>query len=145
MAHTPAPLPQQAAKAQQPQPVARAVVPQKQAVWKEHRASNWQSEHRGWEARGGYTGYRIPEDRFHSFFGPDHAFRMFSYPMVTVGGYPRFEYGGLWFSVLDPWPEYWAENWYDDDDVYVVYYEGGYYLYNRRYPDDRIAMTVSVS
>jgi hypothetical protein len=48
-------------------------------------------------------------------------------------GYPRFSYGGYWFMMLDPWPEYWTDNWYDTDDVYISYTDG-YYLCNRRYP-----------
>ena len=64
--------------------------------------------------------------------------------MVVVGGYPRFQYGGFWFSLIDPWPEYWSDGWYDDDDVYIDYYEDGYYLYNPRYPRDRIAIVFYV-
>jgi hypothetical protein len=64
--------------------------------------------------------------------------------MELYGGYPRFQYGGFWFGFMDPWPEYWADDWYDNDDVYVVYSEDGYYLYNRRHPRDRIAITVYV-
>jgi hypothetical protein len=60
----------------------------------------------------------------------------------VFGGYPSFQYGGFWFSILDPWPESWDANWYDNDDVYVGYYGGGYYLYNRRYPSDPIAIEV---
>jgi hypothetical protein len=111
-------------------------------VWQEHRARNWQSEHRDWQQRGGYNAYRIPDDRYRGNFGPQHSFRIYSYPMEVYGGYPRFQYGGFWFGFMDPWPEYWSDNWYDNDDVYVVYSEGGYYLYNRRYPQDRIAIEV---
>jgi len=32
--------------------------------------------------------------------------------------------------LLDPWPEYWAANWYDTDDLYIGY-DNGYYLYDR--------------
>jgi len=63
----------------------------------------------------------------------------------VVGGYPRFQYGGYWFSVVDPWPEYWPEDWYDNDDVYIEYFDDGYYLCNRRYPGDRIAISVYVN
>ena len=115
---------------------------EQQPVWQERRAHNWQSEHRDWQQRGGYNGYRIPEDRYNGYFGPSHAFRMYSYPVVVVGGYPRFQYGGFAFSVVDPWPEYWANNWYANDDVYVDYSGDGYYMYNRRYPRDRIAISV---
>ena len=118
---------------------------QQQAVWQEHRAHNWQSEHRDWQQRGGYNGYRIPEDRYRGNFGPDHWFRIYSYPVKVYGGHPRFQYGGFWFGLLDPWPEYWADDWYDNDDVYIVYSGDGYYLYNRRYPRDRIAITVYVN
>ena len=112
--------------------------------WQQHRANHWQSEHRDWQQRGGYNGYRIPEDRYNGYFGSDHYFRIYSYPVVIVGGYPRFQYGGYWFSLADSWPEYWSSNWYDDDDVYINYSDDGYYLYNRRYPRDRIAINVYV-
>jgi hypothetical protein len=59
-------------------------------------------------------------------------------------GYPRFDYNGFAFLIVDPWPEYWSDNWYDSDDVYVDYDydDSGYYLYNRRYPGVRLAVTV---
>jgi flagellar motor protein MotB len=118
---------------------------EQRVAWQGDRAHNWQSEHRTWQQRGGYNGFRIPEDRYRGDFGPDHVFRIYSYPVVVVGGYPRFQYGGFWFSVVDPWPEYWSDNWYDNDDVYIDYSGDGYYMYNRRYPRDRIAVTVYVS
>ena len=118
---------------------------EQQSAWQEHRAHDWQSEHRGWQQRGGYNGYRIPEDRYDGYFGSGHSFRIYSYPVMMVGGYPRFQYDGFWFSLVDPWPEYWSNNWYDNDDVYISYSDDGYYLYNRRYPRDRIAITIYVS
>ena len=69
-------------------------------MWQQHRAHSWQSEHRTWQQRGGYNGYRIPDDRFRGYFGPGHGFRIYSFPLVVVGGYPRFQYGGFWFSFL---------------------------------------------
>jgi hypothetical protein len=115
---------------------------EKQGVWHEHRAHSWKSEHRTWQQRGGYHGYRIPEDHFRGHFGPGHLFRLHSYPILVVGGFPRFQYGGYWLSVVDPWPEYWSDNWYDDDDVYINYSDDGYYLFNHRHPQDRLAITV---
>lgn len=117
---------------------------QQREVWQQHRARDWQSEHRDWRQRGGYTGYRIPDTHYRGSFGENHWFRIHRYPMELYGGYPRFQYGGFWFGFMDPWPEYWADDWYDNDDVYVVYSEDGYYLCNRRYPRDRIAITVYV-
>lgn len=114
-------------------------------VWREHRARDWQSERRDWHQRGGYHGYRIPETHYRGYFGPDHRFHISMYPLQMYGGYPRFQYAGFWFAVMDPWSEYWSDNWYDHDDVYIVYSEDGYYLCNRRYPRDRIAITVYIN
>ena len=44
-------------------------------------------------------------------------------------------------DVRDPYPESWSENWYDSDDVYVDY-DDGYYLYNRRQPRVRLAISI---
>jgi hypothetical protein len=65
--------------------------------------------------------------------------------VVVVGGYPRFRYGGFWFSIVDPWPEYWSPDWYDNDDVYIEYAGDGYYMYDRRYPGVGIAISVSLN
>jgi hypothetical protein len=59
-------------------------------------------------------------------------------------GYPRFTYGGFTFLLLDPYPEYWPANWYATDDVYIDY-DDGYYLYNRRYPGDRLAVMIDLA
>ncbi len=61
--------------------------------------------------------------------------------MMFVGGQERFQYGGFWFGMIDPWPESWSNDWYDSDDVYVVYDGYGYYMVNRRSPNDRIAIS----
>jgi hypothetical protein len=116
-------------------------VRQQQTAWQGDRAQNWKSEHRTWQQRGGYSGYRVPDDRFRSYYGQDHGFRFYSLPVMFVGGHRRFRYGSYWFGLVDPWPEYWSSDWYDNDDVYVDYYGDGYYLYNRRYPGDRIAIS----
>jgi hypothetical protein len=42
---------------------------------------------------------------------------------------------------VDPWPEYWPDDWYVSDDLYVDY-DNGYYLYDRR--DPRIALAITV-
>lgn len=114
-----------------------------QSAWQQHRARSWHSDHRTWQQRGGYQGYRIPDDRFRGYFGPEHGFRIHGRPFLVVGGYPRFQYEGYWISLVDPWPEYWANNWYDTDDVYVTYVDNGYYLFNRRHPNAGIAISIS--
>jgi len=114
-----------------------------QSAWQQHRSQHWDSDHRSWQQRGGYHGYRIPDDRYRGYFGPDHGFRIYGLPFLVVGGYPRFQYNGFWFSLVDPWPEYWANDWYDTDDVYVMYVDNGYYLFNRRYPNVGIAISIA--
>ncbi len=114
-----------------------------QAAWQEHRSQNWDSDHRTWQQRGGYIGYRIPDDRFRVNFGPEHRFVIYRQPYMVVGGFPRFQYGGYWFNLVDPWPGAWARNWYETDDVYVAYENNGYYMYNRRYPTVGLAINVS--
>ncbi len=113
---------------------------QQHATWREDRASEWQNEHRSWDQRGGYGGYYIPQDRFSLYFGSNHSFRLSRRPLI-VGGYPRFRYGGYSFMLVDPWPEYWADDWYSNDDLYVAY-DNGYYLYDRR--DPRVALAITV-
>src|SRR3984893_14115718 len=115
-----------------------------QSAWQEHRSHDWQSDHRDWRQRGGYRGYRIPDDRYRGYFGPSHGFRINGLPFLVVGGYPRFQYQGYWISTVDPWPEYWGNDWYDNDDVYVNYVDNGYYLYNRRYPGEGIAINITL-
>jgi hypothetical protein len=126
----------------------RQVSPEQQRVqqtaWQQHRSERWESDHRSWQQRGGYNGYRIPEDRFRGYFGPNHGFRIYGRPFLVVGGFPRFQYRGYWFSLVDPWPQAWASNWYDTDDVYVSYVDNGYYLFNRSHPDVGIAISISL-
>jgi hypothetical protein len=107
------------------------------------RASSWNTQHRTWQQRGGYNGYRVPDDRFRLYFGNSHLFRISRLPMVFVGGYPRFQYDGYWVTFVDPWPEMWAPTWYEADDVYLDYTDDGYYLYNRIYPGIGVAVTIS--
>jgi hypothetical protein len=58
-------------------------------------------------------------------------------------GYPRFSYGGYSFMLVDPWPGYWAVNWFNTDDLYIGY-DNGYYLYDRSYPGVGLAITVAL-
>jgi len=113
-------------------------------AWQQHGSQHWESDHRTWQQRGGYHGYRIPDDRFRGYFGSNHGFRIYGLPFLVVGGYPRFQYEGYWFSAVDPWPVYWGNDWYDNDEVYVNYVDNGYYLYNRRHPGVGIAINISM-
>jgi hypothetical protein len=100
-------------------------------------------DHRSWTQRGGYGGYVIPRDRFLASFGSQHYFRLRTRPVIYEG-YPRFYYGGFSFLLVDPWPEYWSDDWYYSDDVYIDYDGDGYYLHDRRYPDVRLAVLINI-
>lgn len=109
-------------------------------TWQENRAQRWSSDHRTWPQRGSYGGSYIPQDRFSLNFGDRHMFRIHSQPVMYLG-FPRFECSGYSFLLVDPWPEYWPDNWYDANDVYIDY-DDGYYLHNRGYPQVRLAIAV---
>ena len=117
---------------------------QQRGDWQQHRARSFDSQRRSWGQRGGYNGYRVPDAYFSVNYGPSHGFHVYGLPFLMVGGYPRFQYGGYWFSFLDPYPEYWGNDWYQTDDVYVAYTDDGYYLYDSRYPG-RPGVAVSIS
>jgi hypothetical protein len=119
-------------------------TPEHRVVWQQRRAHQWESEHRSWQERGGYRGYRIPRDRYIVYFGPEHRFRVHTLPVLVVADHPRFQYHGCWFTLVDPWPEYWSPSWYETDDVYVKYVHDGYYMYNVRHPGVGIAISVSL-
>ncbi len=113
-------------------------------MWHRERAQHWRTEHRAWHQRGGYRGYVIPVQHFRTHFGRGHYFRIYRGPVMVYEGRPRFQYGGYWISMVDPWPETWAPTWYETDDVYVDYVNDGYYLYNRRHPGIAIAVNISL-
>jgi hypothetical protein len=104
---------------------------------------NWNSDHRTWSQRGGYGGYYIPQTSFNLYFGRQHYFRFRTAPVMYLG-YPRFEYQGISFLLLDPWPANWSQDWYEAEDLYIDYDDDGYYLYNRDYPQQRLAITILV-
>ena len=137
---------QQAPAQQQQQQPQRSAAQQRteQTTWQNHRAGNWQSDHRSWQQRGGYNGYRVPDAGYNVYFGQRHAFRIYGLPFMVFDGYPRFQYDGYWITLLDPWPGNWSNDWYDTDDVYVVYQNGGYYLYDNSYPGIGIAISISM-
>ncbi len=107
------------------------------------RAHDWREEHHTWRERGGYNGYRVPDVRFRAYWGRPHPFRIYTLPLLFVGGYPRFRYDGYWVTFADPYPESWPPNWYDTDDVYLDYTDDGYYLYNLTRPGPGIAVTIT--
>ena len=80
--------------------------------------------------------HRIPDDRFRAHFGPSHHFRI-GHPVI-VAGQPRFNYGGYWFVFAQPWPAGWSYN----DDVYVDFIDGTYFLIDPVHPGVRLSINV---
>jgi hypothetical protein len=80
---------------------------------------------------------RIPEDRFRASFGREHRFhvdreRVYSQPQPIV------VYGGYSFQLLEPWPSDWSYQ----DDCYVDYDDGQYWLYDANRPGMRVTVIV---
>jgi hypothetical protein len=121
--------PQHAQKAQRTQQAQRSQQPR--AVAK-NRGNN------GFHGNGNNGNHygRIPDDRFRASFGRDHKFRINR--RMVANGYQRFHYSGYWFGYNDPWPSGWDYN----DDVYVDYVGGAYYLYNPRHSGIRITLNL---
>ncbi len=107
------------------------------------RATSWTTQHQTWQQRGGYNGYRVPQSRFSLYFGAGHFFHIGGLPLLFVGGYPRFQYDGYWITVMDPWPDTWAPDWYETDNLYVDWVGDGYYLFDSNYPGMGLAVTIT--
>jgi len=88
------------------------------------------------EGREGRSGGHIPDDRFRANFGRQHRFTI-GQPVIVEGS-PRFQYGGYWFVIAQPWPAGWAY----DDEVYVDYIDGEYFLLSPVHPGVQIAINV---
>jgi hypothetical protein len=84
--------------------------------------------------KGNSSHGRISEAHYTASFGSQHRFH------VNQSDYQRrrFSYGGYSFGFIDPWPVGWAYS----DDVYIVYVDGGYYMYDPFHPGVRIAVNI---
>jgi hypothetical protein len=79
---------------------------------------------------------RIPDNHFRANFGHSHAFRMGAPKFIN--GYYRFRYSGYLFGYNEPWPS----GWNYDDNIYVDYVGGVYYMYNPRHPGIHITLNL---
>ena len=133
---------QNARPAEQPrtQQAAHTQQPHTHAVNHAQQANNGRSQehaqqtHAVAENRGGSQHGRISEAHYASSFGSGHSFH------VSRGQYDsrRFNYGGYSFGFIDPWPIGWGYS----DNVYVVYTDGGYYMYDNVHPGLRISISI---
>lgn len=79
---------------------------------------------------------RIDDAHFRAHFGHDHHFAIKH--VTIVGGRPHFGYGGYNFEIVDAWPHGWSYN----DNCYIDFVDGGYYLFNLRHPGVRISVGI---
>src|SRR5438093_714011 len=86
----------------------------------------------------GKQGKHIPDDKFRSNFGRQHTFKVQRTQVINVAQ-PVIVYGGYNFQLVDAWPV----DWGFDDDCYVDYVDGQYFLFNAFHPGVRIAVFVA--
>ncbi len=124
------------AKQEQAKPAKQEVKQAKQEQQDSHaqQKESAQQSQRDAGNRGGGEHGRISDDRYRASFGSGHNFH------VNQGDYDhrRFSYGGYSFGFIDPWPV----GWYYTDNVYVVYDDGGYYMYDIVHPGIRISVNI---
>ena len=80
---------------------------------------------------------RIPDRDFHAHFGQPHRFAVGH--LQTYQGRPSFVYSSYTFVLVQPWPAGWV---YDDDDCYIDYVDGDYWLFNVLYPGVRVELFI---
>jgi hypothetical protein len=80
---------------------------------------------------------RIPDRDFHAHFGQPHHFAVGH--LQTYQGRPSFVYSGYTFVLVQAWPAGWV---YDDDDCYIDYVDGDYWLFNVLYPGVRVELFI---
>ena len=86
----------------------------------------------------GKQGKHIPDDKFRANFGRQHTFKVQRTQVINVAQ-PVIVYGGYNFQLVEAWPA----DWGFDDDCYVDYVDGQYFLFNAFHPGVRIAVFVA--
>ena len=120
-----------AQKQQQAKPAAQPQHAQKQQQAKP--AAQQQQASRAQPAAGHGS---IPDARFRASFGSGHTFHVNR--SEFAGGARRFQYGGYWFALVEPWPVAWLYT----DNVYVDFLNGGYVLCDPVHPGVYLSINV---
>jgi hypothetical protein len=134
-------VPQQHAQKSEPQRTEKAQPQRAQATRQSEPSRGKQTQtyasNRGNENNGNHGDYgRISNANYNSHFGHDHHFRVGRPEMI--GGYNRFQYGGYSFGYNEAWPVGWGYN----DNCYVVYEDGAYYMYDLVHPGIHISLSI---
>jgi len=134
--------PQRAQQAQRQAQPQRTQQAQRQQPQRAQQAQRQAQPSRGQQTQsvasnrsGGQYG-RISNANYTAHFGHGHSFHM-GRPRMS-GGYNRFQYGGYSFGYNQGWPVGWGYN----DDFYVEYLDGVYYLCDLRFPGVQITLNI---
>lgn len=86
-------------------------------------------------------GKKIPDKDLKAHFGESHKFRVKQVITTTriVPNQTRFVYTGYTFVFVDPWPVGWGF----DDDCYIDFVDGGYYIFDPFHPGIRVALMIA--
>jgi len=79
----------------------------------------------------------IPDETFRANFGRQHTFHV-QRTLVINNPQPVVVYGGYSFQLVEAWPTVWAF----DDDCYIDYVDGEYFLFDAFHPGIRVAVFV---
>jgi hypothetical protein len=127
---------QQAKQAPQEQPAKQPAKPAEQKQRAQQQSKPARGQQQANQAQPAAAHGRIPDDRFRASFGRGHTFHVNRADFA--GGSRRFQYGGFWFGMANPWPAAWLYT----DAVYVDYINGGYFLCNPVHPGVYLSITV---
>ena len=82
------------------------------------------------------AGRRIDQAHYQQHFGRDHHFAV--HHVQRVDGRDQFAYGGYNFELVQAWPVGWGYN----DNCYIEFVDGEYFLYDLSHPGVRIELVV---
>jgi outer membrane biosynthesis protein TonB len=126
---------QQAKPTQQPaKPAQQAAKPVQQQQHAQQQAKPAAQQQQANRAQPAAPHGQIPDARFRASFGRGHTFHV----AQSAGGSRRFQYGGYWFAMGNPWPV----GWLYTDNVYVDYMNGGYFLCDPVHPGVYLSITI---
>jgi hypothetical protein len=124
-------------KASKPEKSKHEEEPARQQEAKPAHEEHGQNASQGRQGRASKGGH-IPDDKFRASFGRQHTF-VISRP-VMVENRPRFQSGGFWFEIVDPWPVAWAFT----DECFIEFIDGEYFLFDVLHPGERVVVFVVI-
>jgi flagellar motor protein MotB len=110
----------------------------RQQEQKEQRSDQRMERNEHEHPMAGKQGKHIPDDKFRAHFGHQHTFKVQRTQVINVAQ-PVIVYGGYNFQLVEAWPV----DWGFDDDCYIDYVDGEYFLFNAFHPGIRIAVFVA--